>query len=234
MQTLISPCGKLGFIPIPKNASTSMHDWLTSSGWTEKKLDTSIPNFFLVRDPVERLESAISECIFQTELNHGVSIEKQNELSKSNKIIIDLHTLSIVEYLYNTNLNHKKLIGIMMNKHLHTMVNLVLKYYGVDAISFPIPHLNKTEKTQELKTLSKYLIEHKHEYFYLGQKIDLEIYEFLDQHTKYHRLEKNYMASKNPKPKSLNFIIDLPEWQKFIKDILNFSTPKQYNKNDKT
>ena len=232
MKTLISPCGSLGFIAIPKNASTSMEAWLSSAGWRQQSIDPSIPYFFLVRDPVQRLESAISECIFQTDLNHNITIESQQKLFESDKIISDIHTLSMVEYLYNTNLSNKKLIGILMNKHLHIMVNLVLKYHNVNIIDANIPHLNKTEKSPEVQNLSRFLINQKYQHFYLGQKIDLKIYEFLDQHTKYHRLEENYLRAK-PKPTSLNFIIDLLGWQKFLLEILDYTAPKKYNTNDK-
>lgn len=221
MKTFVSPCNKLGYIPMTKIASTSMNKWLSSAGWTIKESDPGIPYFFLIRSPSQRLLSSVIECVYQTLNNHNISITKQTEMLEQGKIIQDVHTLSICERLYHLNIDYKNLICINAEKHLHLMINLLFKHYNVTPIDNPIPVLNQTDKSKstDIISLAKKIIQQQYRHFHLGFDIDSKIYNLINETTKYYRLEYDYIRQTKKQP-NFERVVDLPSLQNLLKDVV--------------
>jgi hypothetical protein len=221
MKTFVSPCNKLGFIPIAKNFSTSMVHWLSNAGWIIKEFDSQIPYFFLIRSPSQRLLSSVAECVWQTLDHHGISIAKQNEMLDQGKIINDLHTLSVSERLHNLNIDTKHIYCINAELHLETMIKCLFDYLSIQEIKESIPLLNSTNQTKspEILALSEKIILKQYPHFRLGLDIDQKIYDAVNQTTKYYRLEYRYIEKTKKQPKLEN-VLDIATLQNTIHRVL--------------
>ena len=224
LETFVSPCKKLGWIPINKIASSSMRSWLGNAGWTQQDYDRNIPHFFLIRDPHKRLLSGITECVNQTLVNENISLQTQFDMLKRNKILQDSHTMSICEILVYNNLDYKKIICLSIDNHLHTLINLMFKHYDVAEITQPIPKDNLTThyKRQDIQQLAEKIYQQGFRYFHMGLVRDLEIYNVVCQNTNHYRLEKNYLNNTKKTPQ-FERILNLSTIQETIKNAVEFS-----------
>jgi len=228
MISFVSPCQTLGFIPMLKNASSSMSEWFVDAGWTrEKNINTNIVNFFVMRHPRNRLLSGITQCIDWTFENTDITPSTVEKMMQASQIIVDPHSKSVCEYLYGHAFNPNKLWGFSLdqNHHTHTLINLLLQHYGVDTIDKPFPKLNSREdwKSKEVIELAKKIMSTQHFHFFLGYNMDWKLYNFITTHTKYYRLESNYINQKQNYTPHFENMFETNQWLDFLQqEILPF------------
>lgn len=102
-QHLLSPCGELGVVCIPKCSSSYWRVWLEKKGWTvhyNAHMQKNVHLICLLRDPVDRWIAGISEY-FNTYWTHEEHMKCEATVQLiQDRVVFDDHT-EIQQYFYS-------------------------------------------------------------------------------------------------------------------------------------
>jgi len=110
-EHLVSPCGKYGFCPIPKNASSSFRYFFIENEWYYHFPNNCKHVFYIKRDPHSRFISGLKEVSKRCKLQYPdyPSYGELFEMAKRGRLFIDIHLIPHI-YFLNQKINYTSIL----------------------------------------------------------------------------------------------------------------------------
>jgi len=147
-QHILSPCGNLAVVCIPKNSSSYWRTWLEQKNWTVQHnpiMEKNVHVLCCLRDPVNRWVAGISEYLYTYWDNDEDTIKCKATLKLiQDRVVFDDHS-EIQNYFYSVFPNNS--INFFKHDDTQSVWNAITKWTGISPPSEDYLHnpINFTE-----------------------------------------------------------------------------------------